>query len=165
MRFLGIVDGEEVEVEIDPGALPEVRAVVGGRSVRVRLTALGAGAWWLTLEDRSVEAAVVPSGDGYTVRVGGDAFQVRLMDRRDRLRASASGHGSRRAEIRAPMPGRVVRILAEAGEAVKADQGLIVLEAMKMQNEMKSPRAGIVGRLNVEEGMTVSAGELLVTLE
>jgi biotin carboxyl carrier protein len=63
------------------------------------------------------------------------------------------------------MPGKVVRLLTAPGAAVEAGQGLLILEAMKMQNELRSPRAGVVAALRVAEGDTVSTGQVLVTLE
>ena len=63
------------------------------------------------------------------------------------------------------MPGKVVRIIAEAGAAVQKGDGIIVVEAMKMQNEMKSPKDGVVKEIRVSEGSTVNAGEVLVVIE
>ena len=68
-------------------------------------------------------------------------------------------------EVKAAMPGKVVRILVRAGEAVVAGQGLLILEAMKMQNELRSPRDGVVAAVRVQEGNTVTSGQVLVTLE
>jgi len=69
------------------------------------------------------------------------------------------------AEIVAPMPGKVVRVQVEAGATVEKGVGVIVVEAMKMQNEMKSPRAGVVVSVNVKPGDTVNAGDVLAVLE
>jgi biotin carboxyl carrier protein len=63
------------------------------------------------------------------------------------------------------MPGKVIKLLAEKGAAVQAGQGLIVVEAMKMQNEMRSPRDGVVAKINVAEGATVVAGQALIVVE
>ena len=70
-----------------------------------------------------------------------------------------------REPITAPMPGRVIRVLVEPGQEVAAGEGLIVVEAMKMQNEMKAPRAGRVASVKAEAGATVSAGDILVVIE
>ncbi len=83
-----------------------------------------------------------------------------------RLRASAGpAAASAIREVKAAMPGKVVRLLASPGDTVEAGQGLLILEAMKMQNELRSPRAGVVAAVRVEEGTTVASGQVLVTLE
>src|SRR5205807_8872034 len=74
-------------------------------------------------------------------------------------------HTDKAARIIAPMPGKVVRVLVEIGDQVEAGAGIVVVEAMKMQNEMKSPLAGTVVTLNVSAGITVNAGEVLAVVE
>ena len=68
-------------------------------------------------------------------------------------------------ELRAQMPGKVIKILVAQGAAVQSGQGLIVVEAMKMQNEMKSPKDGVVSKIHAAEGATVAAGEILIVVE
>ena len=87
-----------------------------------------------------------------------------VADPRARSKSGGS-EGSAAREVKAAMPGKVVRVLAQAGEEVEAGQGLLILEAMKMQNELKSPRAGVVAAVRVQEGNTVTSGQVLVTLE
>jgi biotin carboxyl carrier protein len=102
----------------------------------------------------------------FVVDVGGRNFSITLIDPK-RLRSDAvTGHpadGS--AQIVAPMHGKIVRVLAEVGAAVKAGDGVIVVEAMKMQNEMKSPRDGIVVKIHSSPGDTVNAGDVLAVIE
>jgi biotin carboxyl carrier protein len=85
----------------------------------------------------------------------------------DPRRRASAGPASASAirDVKAAMPGKVVRVLAAPGETVEAGQGLLILEAMKMQNELRSPRAGVVAAVRVAEGATVSSGQVLVTLE
>ena len=78
---------------------------------------------------------------------------------------NAAGHGHGAAEIVSPMPGKVVRVLIEQGTMVEAGAGIIVVEAMKMQNEMKAPKAGVVVSINVAPGATVNAGDVLAIIE
>jgi biotin carboxyl carrier protein len=104
-------------------------------------------------------------GTGEEVCVNGRVFSMDVFDPRD-LRAgpgSSSNHG--RQEITASMPGKVIRVLVSQGETVEEGQGLIVVEAMKMQNEMKSPKGGMVMEVRVGPDATVSAGEVLVVVE
>jgi biotin carboxyl carrier protein len=102
----------------------------------------------------------------FDVAIRGNSHRVTIIDPR-RLRADEDSdrhhHGS--AEITAPMPGKVVRVLVEAGQAVEAGAGLVVVEAMKMQNELKAPRAGAVVSIDVAAGDTVEAGAILAVIE
>ena len=102
----------------------------------------------------------------YEVGLRGRSYQISIIDPK-RLRSSenAAGHGHGIAEIVSPMPGKIVRILVEQGDTVEAGAGIIVVEAMKMQNEMKAPKAGVVISINAAEGATVSAGEVLAVIE
>ncbi|MCU1268569.1 MAG: biotin/lipoyl attachment protein [Acidobacteria bacterium] len=100
------------------------------------------------------------------VHVGTHRFQINVHDPRRLSRSHGSGvhhHGS--AEIIASMPGKVVRLMVAVGAQVEAGAGIVVVEAMKMQNEMKAPKAGIVVSLNMKEGATVNAGDVLAVIE
>ena len=102
----------------------------------------------------------------YEVGLRGQSYPISIIDPK-RLRSSedAAGHGHGTAEIVSPMPGKVVRILVEQGNTVEAGAGIIVVEAMKMQNEMKAPKAGVVVSVNVASGATVNAGDVLAVIE
>ncbi len=106
------------------------------------------------------------AGDAMQVRVGSDEFEIRFSDPK-RLRGSLVNgeQADGLAEIRTAMPGKVVRILVSAGDTVKKGDGVIVVEAMKMQNEMKSPKNGCVSEIKVADGDTVGAGDVLVVIE
>ena len=100
------------------------------------------------------------------IRVNGRALSVEVFDPRDHARPrKARGAGEGRQNIAAMMPGKVVRVLVAPGDAVEAGQGLVVVEAMKMQNEMKSPKAGRVVEVKARPDATVAAGEVLVVIE
>jgi biotin carboxyl carrier protein len=101
-----------------------------------------------------------------SVTVRGRSYDITISDPK-RLR---SGHGSGShdhgsAEIVSPMPGKVVRVLVAAGAQVEAGDGIVVVEAMKMQNELKSPKAGLIVSINCEAGATVNAGDVLAVIE
>jgi biotin carboxyl carrier protein len=100
------------------------------------------------------------------VTIAGHEFDVEITDPK-RLRGSGvdAAHAGGTAEIKTMMPGKVVRVLVEQGAEVKKGDGVIVVEAMKMQNEMKSPKDGIVKELRSTEGSTVNAGDVLVVIE
>ncbi len=139
------LDGVPVAIEahlLRPGVLS---LIVEGR------------AWRVVLEDDANEPAV---------HVAGERIAYRIDDPRSlkARRAHSAGADGPKA-IKASMPGRVVRVLARRGEAVEAQQGIVVIEAMKMQNEMKSPKAGKVAELRVSTGDTVAAGDVLAVIE
>jgi len=106
------------------------------------------------------------SGKMIEVIVGTNHYAVALTDpRRLRGAASTATYAEEAAQIIAPMPSKVVRVLVETGAAVEAGAGIVVVEAMKMQNEMKSPKAGTVVALNVQAGATVNGGDVLAVIE
>jgi biotin carboxyl carrier protein len=133
---------------------------------------VGADAWSLIVRDngpaRSVEAVVSPRrGNGMLeVHVDGIHIPVHVRNGRGRRGAdSPAGGGSSLQRIVAPMPGKVVRVLVAPGVEVKARQGLVVVEAMKMENEVRSLRAGRVREVLAVEGQLVDAGTALVVVE
>jgi biotin carboxyl carrier protein len=104
--------------------------------------------------------------DTFDVAVHGRNYEVKIVDpKRLRSGQNSDGHHHGTAEILAPMPGKVVRVHTEAGASVEKGAGLVVVEAMKMQNEMKSPREGVVVSINVKPGDTVNAGDVLAVIE
>jgi len=123
------------------------------------------GIYSVLLDGKSFEAKITPSGDAWAVDVDGRHFVMDARDPRElRRRDGVAGHtGPQR--LTAPMPGRVVRVLVKLGQQVDAGQGIAVVEAMKMQNEVKAARAGRVVSLHAEPGLTVSAGDVLAVLE
>lgn len=117
----------------------------------------------LLLEGQSYEVHITPSADGMLkLQTGLQEFTAEVVDPRAwRGRRHGALEAEGRQQVVAPMPGKVVRVLVEAGDRVEAGQGLLVVEAMKMQNEIRSPKGGTVERLHVKEGQPVNAGEVL----
>jgi biotin carboxyl carrier protein len=114
-------------------------------------------AWRVVLDEDANETAAY---------VAGRRIAYRVDDPRSlKARRAHTGGADGPKAIKASMPGRVVRVLAQRGETVEAHQGVIVIEAMKMQNELKSPKAGAVVELRVSVGDTVSAGDILAVIE
>jgi biotin carboxyl carrier protein len=115
------------------------------------------------LHGESHEVRIAPAPDGaLKIQTGSQEFTAEVVDPRA---WSGRRHGHVEAEGRqqivAPMPGKVVRVLVKAGDAVESGQGLLVVEAMKMQNEIRSPKSGVVERVLATEGQPVNAGEVL----
>ena len=104
--------------------------------------------------------------DTFEVSIRGRSYAMRIEDpKRLRSGQNSDRHHHGVVEIRAPMPGKVVRVQVEAGAEVEKGAGVVVVEAMKMQNEMKAPRDGVVVSINAKPGDTVNAGDVLAVIE
>jgi biotin carboxyl carrier protein len=122
------------------------------------------GVYSVLLDGRIYDARVEDTSDGLVVVIDGYRFEIEVRDpRRWSRKGAARGVDGVQAVV-APMPGKVVRVLITPGDEVAAGQGLLVVEAMKMQNEMKASRAGKILSVSVKEGATVTAGEVLATI-
>jgi len=146
-----------------------VFAAFDDRTYEIDLQRSGGDALLLMTGGRVFDCRVhgpIESGLPVDVSVGTKSYAVTLADpRRMRSAAAAGALAGGVARIIAPMPGKVVRVMVEAGAEVAAGDGIVVVEAMKMQNEMKSPRAGKVLTVNVEVGTTVNGGDVLAVIE
>lgn len=179
MRYVAS-DGEH-RVTLDVGENGHLRRIVAGdTTLDVDWQAVGgasarggadaaAGHYGLIADGRSFEVYVraVPGGASaarnFEVLIGGRPFAVRLEDARASTLAGLAGAGHERGEvvISAPMPGLVSGVLAAAGDHVEAGQTIVVLEAMKMENDLATPRGGIVKAVRVARGQTVNQGDTL----
>jgi acetyl/propionyl-CoA carboxylase alpha subunit len=171
MKLNAEIDGETVALELRREG-ERVFAELDGRRYELDARRIGEGEYLLLREGRVYECRVSAQPDAgggrgaLMVSVGGREYGVNLTDPKHlRGARSAVGHDAGRAQVTAPMPGKVVRVLVEAGQTVEAGQGVIVVEAMKMQNELKSPKSGIVAELRAAPGATVNAGDVLAVIE
>jgi len=149
-----------VELERDAAGW---RVTLDGRPVAVNTVAITPNILSILLDGQSFEISVTPSPDGkLKLQTGSHELTAEVIDPRA---WSGRRHGNVEAEGRqqivAPMPGKVVRLLVKAGDRIEAGQGLLVVEAMKMQNEIRSPKSGTVERVLAREGQPVNAGEVL----
>jgi biotin carboxyl carrier protein len=129
-----------------------VQARIGARRYDIEAREIDDGSYLLFVGDRVVECRVDE--------------RIKIVDpKRLRSGQNSGGHHHGVAQIVAPMPGKVVRVQVEAGATVEKGTGVVVVEAMKMQNELKSPRAGMVVAVNVKAGDTVNAGDVLAVLD
>jgi biotin carboxyl carrier protein len=123
------------------------------------------GVYSVLMDGRSYEARVEEHPDSLVIVIDGTRFEMEVRDPR-RWSRQAAGRGADGIQtVIAPMPGKVVRVLVAPGDLVGPGQGLVVVEAMKMQNEMKASRAGKVLAVPIQEGITVAAGDVLATIE
>ncbi len=145
-RTLCKVDGREIEVDAVITDREVLSLIVNGRSYEVK-------------RERTAT-------DDHVVIGGGIRFATEVRDPRSlRTRKAAGGGEEGPKKLVAPMPGKVVRVLAAANTEVEAGQGVVVVEAMKMQNELKSPKKGVVKQLLASEGQAVNAGDVLAIVE
>jgi biotin carboxyl carrier protein len=162
------VDGREYAVELKRLS-PDTSlwsCKVNGREAELDATRVADGVLSIVIEGKAYEIKRDVSASGNHLYLKGRAFRCDVRDPRAlRGRRSAGEYGEGPKRITAPMPGKVVRVVAVVGTPVEAGQGVIVIEAMKMQNELKAPKAGKVQRILVTEGAAVNAGDTLAIIE
>ncbi|MEX2154668.1 MAG: biotin/lipoyl-containing protein [Gemmatimonadaceae bacterium] len=166
MKYFVRMGGEQYEVTVDGESV-----VVDGRSVRAHIEDLPATP--LQLLSIGTEAHRVLARRGaekgqYNLSIGGHGFRVEALDERTRAireLSAASKRSAGPAHLVAPMPGLIVRLHVKEGEQVRAGQGLVVMEAMKMENELRATANGIVKRVAVLPGSAVEKGALLLEME
>jgi biotin carboxyl carrier protein len=169
VRYLATLYGhtEQVVVEVEDEGAGQYVLLLDGQRHRVDALGLEHGAVSLLVDGRVYDVEFDDVGEDVLVQVRGDVFRVDVADERSlRLRAGATTlKVEGRVTVSAPMPGKVVRVLVKQGDAVQEGQGLLVVEAMKMENELKSPKAGTVTEVFAREGSAVEANAKLLTVE
>lgn len=165
MKYVTTIDDREYTIEI----LDEHHVVVDGVTYEVDFESVsGQPVHSLLVNDKSYEAYVYPSDEFWQVLLRGTLYELHVEDERERrLRASMGGGPAEYGEfhLKSPMPGMVVAVPVEEGQEVKKGDVLVILESMKMQNELKSPRAGTISRVRVRPGDNVEQRETLVSIE
>ena len=166
MKYFVTIGAQTVEVEVDGD-----RVLVGGEAVDVHLAPLpGTPLFHLLLggESWTVAAQALEDDGRWAMGVVGERVEVAVQDERTRetlaLAGAAAPDAVGPAVVRAPMPGLVVRVEVADGQQVDAGAGLVVVEAMKMENELRAPRGGVVQTVHVAVGQPVEKGMALVTL-
>ena len=168
MKLTAELDNQKHTVEIKRDGL-HLTADVDGRSYEIEVSEPESNLWLFKHENKIYQIFVSPNertGEPFAVSVGNRHYEIKISDPK-RLRGSngadASADGA--SEIKTAMPGKLVRVLVETGAAIKKGDGVLIVEAMKMQNEMKSPKDGIVKEIRFKEGATVNAGDVLAVIE
>lgn len=162
MRYVVLVDGQVVEVEVDGDQV----AVAGQIHVATLGVIPGTPLRQLLLDGRPTTLAVASLGRGrWALAPGGERWEVEVLDERTRYIRSLAGGVERQLEspvLKAPMPGLVLRVQVVPGQRVPAGAGLVVLEAMKMENELKSRADAVIKAIRVQPGEAVEKGQVLL---
>jgi biotin carboxyl carrier protein len=165
MKIETQIGGRTQTVEIDERE-GRFHLTVDGREYEGDVLRPAPGVYTFLVGSRVVEARVgqAAAAESFRVEIGGHSADVRVIDRKHRHAGSdASAEGKQ--TLVAPMPGKVVAVLVAPGAEVERGQGILVVEAMKMQNEVKAPRDGVVAEVKVCAGDTVNAGQVLAVIE
>ena len=165
MKLQITIDGQPSPVELLSQA-PGLRfRVAGGPEQSANVENPEPGVYSVLINGRSYDAHVEDAvGGGMVVVIDGWRFEANVIDPRQWSRNAASGGADAIQQVIAPMPGKIVRVLVAQGDPVEPGQGVVVVEAMKMQNEMKASRAGAVLTVTAKEGATVAQGDVLITI-
>ena|SRR5437870_2134961 len=166
-RYMAILEGTEHELEVEELAANSLRVKFDNNQFDVDVRQVGRTSFSILVGERAFDLEVAREGDELLVASRGSSTRVTLIDAARRRRGGADGRpdAAGRAELKAMMPGRVVNLLVSVGEEVVHRQGVVVVEAMKMENELKSPKTGKVVEIRVAPGQTVEKGEILLVIE
>ncbi len=164
MNYITTVGDQEYNIEV----LDKHRISINGKVMEVDFESIsGQPVYSLLIDGRSFEAFVSPADDEWQVLLLGRQYPVKVEDAREkRLRLAAGGAAQAGGDfqLKAPMPGMVVAVPVEENQAVEKGQVLLILESMKMQNELRSPKAGKVNRIRVKPGESVEQRQILLTV-
>jgi len=159
------IDGKMIEGEFTfvEGA---AQLSFGGATREAQVSEPEPGMFTVIINDRVYRCALEESpGGAVEVVVNGKRIPVAARDKKHLRGQAGAAAASGQVKLLAPMPGKVVRVLLNAGDEVAARQGVLVVEAMKMQNEVQSPKAGKIAEIKVSEGQTVNAGDVMAVIE
>ncbi|MEZ4670550.1 MAG: biotin/lipoyl-containing protein [Anaerolineae bacterium] len=163
MKYVTIINDKTFEINIEPdGSL-----TVNGEKREVDFRGLGPSMYSILAQNISHELTIEQRDGEIEVLMRGRLYTSRVLDERALLMAQRSGGlaaESGELNIKSPMPGLIVAVRVESGQEIKAGDTIIILESMKMQNELKAPRDGVVGTVHVQPGQTVEQNKVLVTI-
>ena len=165
MKYITTIDGKEYQVEI----IDDTHVSVDGKIVEIDFESVKSQpVFSLIVDGKSYEAYVYDGEEDLEVLLKGRLYHSQVEDERERRLRAAAG-GSRAVTgifyLKAPMPGLVVSVAVKEGQQVKEGDVLIILESMKMQNEIKSPKDGVVGRIQIADGDSVEQRQKILSVE
>jgi len=166
MTYEITIDGQMHRVELTRGAEAKLVCRLDGEELSLDAVAAGLDILSIVIDGRAWEVKRERVGGEMHLVIAGERYEAEVRDPRSfRARKTAGAGLEGPKKLVSPMPGKVVRVLVSQGAEVEAGQGVVVVEAMKMQNEIKSPKKGKVSRIIATEGATVNAGEALAVVE
>lgn len=164
MKYVTTIDNQQFDIEV----VDEHRIRIGDRLLQVDFESVsGQPVFSLILDGKSFEAFVYQGEQDWDVLLRGRQYQVKVEDEREKRLKAAGGGGvveGGEFHLKAPMPGLIVAVLIEEGQEAKKGQVLLILESMKMQNELKAPRDGVISRLRVKAGESVEQKQSLLSM-
>ena len=162
MLFDASTSGKTARVEVRESR-GHYHVTIGDKTLDLDLVKIGASDLSVLVDGVSHDLGLEKTPEGFAVLVRGDRFDV---DLKDAVKGEALGKVAHKGPLRltAPMPGKIVKVLVSPGETVEAGRGVLVMEAMKMENELKAARAGVVQEIKVKEGQAVEMGALLLVI-
>lgn len=164
MKYITTVNDQEYAIEIDQDG----RITVDGTDYDVNFQLLSEGGILsLILNNQSLEAIVEERDQAWEVLIRGELYTVQVQDERAYRLAKARGVTAEvtgEAAIKSPMPGLIIAVTVEQGQSVSKGDQIVILESMKMENELRSPRDGVVKRVHVQSGESVEKGQTLATI-
>jgi|SRR5271156_3664996 len=165
MRYLATLQEAEHEFEFEKLDANTCAVRLGEERFELDVRRVGAGSFSVLIGNRSFDFDVTPEGEELIVTSRAGAWRVNLIDEKRRALRAGAGQLSGRVELKAMMPGRVVSVLVKPGDEIEAEHGVLTVEAMKMENEIRAPKAGRVIEVRVTAGQTVEKGEVLAIIE
>ncbi|MEQ9497001.1 MAG: biotin/lipoyl-containing protein [Deltaproteobacteria bacterium] len=171
-QFIARHDGDEKKISVERTAPGHYRVVVDGVARDVDARAFAAGTLSLLIDDRSYDVELEVAGDSeakgsYNTLVHGEVVRLDVLDERKvRMGLTSAAFAVEGPQtVTAPMPGKVVELVVKLGDEVEEGAPLVIMEAMKMENELKSPKSGKISAVFVEKGAAVEAGAKLISVE
>jgi len=164
MKYISTINGEKYEIDIDQDDQITVNDETYGVDVEFLAES---GVLSLLLDNQSLEAIVEQRGDSWEVLIHGELYTVMVQDERAFRLAKergASFESSGDAVIKSPMPGLIIDVMVKEGQRVEKGAKVVVLESMKMENELRAPKDGVVTHISTEAGASVEKGQALVTI-
>lgn len=162
MLFDAATGGQTARIEVRESQ-GRYRVTIGEKTLDLDVVKMGASDLSVLVDGASHDLSLEKTAEGYAVVLRGDRFDV---DLKDAVKGATLGRVAHAGPLKltAPMPGKIVKVLVAPGEAVEAGRGVLVMEAMKMENELKAARAGTVQEIKVKEGQAVEMGALLLVI-